>query len=88
MGALFITQVWRYLNQVSPYIFLFGLICILWVQWRLWQKDKALLARVKSTPPLPALETWPRLPRVSVLVAAWNEADNIERHIQSFMDLR
>jgi len=37
---------------------------------------------------LPPLESWPSLPKVSVLVAAWNEADHIDRHIRSFLDLR
>lgn len=44
---------------------------------------------VSYAPPLlPPLETWPAHPFVSVLVAAWNESGNIDRHIRSFLRLR
>jgi cellulose synthase/poly-beta-1,6-N-acetylglucosamine synthase-like glycosyltransferase len=59
----------------------------LYNRW-LWQRDKELLARTGDPEPLPPLEEWPRLPQVSVLVAAWNEADFIQRHIHSFLTLR
>ena len=41
--------------------------------WRLWQRDKAFLAERADPDPLPPLAEWPHLPKVSVLVAAWNE---------------
>jgi cellulose synthase/poly-beta-1,6-N-acetylglucosamine synthase-like glycosyltransferase len=65
-----------------------GLAALLYHNWRLWQQDKANLNRRNITAALPALETWPTQPKVSVLVAAWNETTNIDRHIQSFMQLR
>lgn len=65
-----------------------GLVVVAAYNWRQWQRDKELLARVKEPPPLPLLAEWPALPVVSVLVAAWNEADFIERHIESFLSLR
>ena len=37
---------------------------------------------------MPPLDAWPELPLVSVLVAAWNEAAHINRHIESFLALR
>ena len=56
--------------------------------WRLWERDKALLARKGEAEPLLPLESWPERPMVSVLVAAWNEREHIERHIESFLALR
>lgn len=56
--------------------------------WRQWQRDKAFLAERAEPEPLPPLGEWPDLPLVSVLVAAWNEAEHIDRHIQSFLALR
>lgn len=65
-----------------------GLAAVALHNWRLWQRDKARLVAHSALPPLPSLETWPELPLVSVLVAAWNEAAHIERHIESFLTLR
>jgi len=52
-----------------------------------WRQDRRLARRlralaVRELPPLQAT------PRVSVLVAAWNEAEMVERHIQSVLRLR
>lgn len=33
------------------------------------------------------LDQWPATPKVSALVAAWNEAEHVESHIRSFLDL-
>lgn len=57
-------------------------------QWQLWQGDKKRLVKIKAIPPLPPLESWPQLPKVSALVAAWNEANNIQALIESFISLR
>ena len=48
----------------------------------------AVLSRraAPESPPIP--EEWPSQPTVSTLVAAWHEADNIEAHIRSFLDLK
>jgi len=56
--------------------------------WRLWERDKAFLARKGEAEPLLPLESWPERSMVSVLVAAWNEREHIERHIESFLALR
>jgi cellulose synthase/poly-beta-1,6-N-acetylglucosamine synthase-like glycosyltransferase len=69
-------------------LLLLGLAGVAWHNWRQWQRDKALLAHRADPAPLPPLEEWPALPLVSVLVAAWNEADMIERHLESFLQLR
>ncbi len=55
--------------------------------WR-WRSDRCLVAKHlrRSSPPPP--DQWRSAPRVSVLVAAWNEADHIDRHVRSFVGLR
>lgn len=54
--------------------------------WK-WREDRALALRLRAARQRPA-ETIPAGPRVSILVAAWNEADIIERHIASILALR
>lgn len=78
----------RLANRHAGKLLALGLGLVALYNWRLWQWDKVLLAKKTAPEPAPSLEVWPRLPKVSVLVAAWNEADNIERHIKSFLDLR
>jgi cellulose synthase/poly-beta-1,6-N-acetylglucosamine synthase-like glycosyltransferase len=58
-----------------------------WFNWRVWRRDqdKGDQSQVDLLPPL---DEWPSRPRVSVLVAAWNESKTIERVIRSFMLLR
>ena len=65
-----------------------GLSAVAAYNCRLWQRDKALLASLSTPESSPPLESWPELPLVSVLVAAWNEGASIERHIESFLALR
>jgi cellulose synthase/poly-beta-1,6-N-acetylglucosamine synthase-like glycosyltransferase len=80
---------WRaMLNHLALPLTLFGLIYVALTNWRSWQRDKVLLEKVKSPPLRPPLAKWPKQPIVSILVAAWNETDLIERHIESFVSLR
>ena len=80
---------WRmWLDRAALPLGLLGLAAVAAYNWRQWQRDKSLLAQIQEPEPLPPLEEWPELPLVSVLVAAWNEADFIERHIESFRALR
>lgn len=90
LGKLFhlLRQANRLANRLAGPLLLLGLAAVALRNWRLWQEDKAFLARRGQPAPLPPLAAWPELPLVSVLVAAWNEADNIERHIDSFLALR
>lgn len=81
----------KILAKVQPYAGKFVLLAlagVAWHNWRLWQRDKGLLSKDKEPAPLVPLEKWPELPLVSVLVAAWNEIEHIDRHIQSFLALR
>lgn len=67
-------------------LFFVGLAGVILHNWRLWRRDRALAARLRAErPPLPELA---RTPKVSALVAAWNEADHIDGHIESFLALR
>jgi cellulose synthase/poly-beta-1,6-N-acetylglucosamine synthase-like glycosyltransferase len=69
-------------------LLLLGLAGVAVHNWRQWQRDKALLARLPEPEPLPPLDPAADLPLVSVLVAAWNEAEGIAAHIDSFLRLR
>jgi hypothetical protein len=74
-------------NRHAGKLLLVGLAGVAAYNWRQWQRDKALLAREREPGPLPPPEMWPELPLVSVLVAAWNEAGIMQRHIESFLAL-
>lgn len=78
----------RILDRLALPLGFAGLVAVAAYNWRQWQRDKERLAQVCQAPPLPPLEEWSQLPLVSVLVAAWNEAHFIERHIESFLALR
>jgi cellulose synthase/poly-beta-1,6-N-acetylglucosamine synthase-like glycosyltransferase len=50
-----------------------------------WLQKETEAVREKLRPsPLPALNAWPSLPMVSVLVAAWNEEDQISEFLEGF----
>jgi cellulose synthase/poly-beta-1,6-N-acetylglucosamine synthase-like glycosyltransferase len=72
-------------NRNPGKLFLIGLAGVVAYNWRQWQRDKALAARLRSArTPIPKLS---RTPKVSALVAAWNEHDHIDAHIRSFLAL-
>lgn len=79
----------RKLNQTAnrnvAQLFLIGFTSVLAYNWRQWRCDKALAQRLRDEQlPAPKLA---RAPKVSALVAAWNEAGNIDAHIKSFLAL-
>lgn len=62
-----------------------GLAGVAAYNWRHWQRDQALAERLRAErADVPSLS---RTPRISALVAAWNEAAHIDAHIQSFLAL-
>ncbi len=74
------------MQQHAGKLLLTGLLAVIAHNWRLWQRDNNLAARLRAEhPPLPDLS---RTPRVSVLVAAWNERAHIDAHVRSFLGLR
>jgi cellulose synthase/poly-beta-1,6-N-acetylglucosamine synthase-like glycosyltransferase len=77
---------WAWLDARAGWLFLAGLgIAAAWNWWK-WRQDRALALRLLAQKPGPVqLES---TPKVSVLVAAWNEADIIREHVESFLRLR
>ncbi len=62
-----------------------GVGVVLLHSWRQWHGGKAMSERLKKErPPVPELSA---TPKVSVLVAAWNEGPNAEEVIDSFKPL-
>lgn len=76
------------LKRYSALLWVGGAVGLLWHNWRRWRQDKRLLAAHQQPSSVPPLVWWPELPLVSVLVAAWNEGEQIEQHIQHFLALR
>jgi cellulose synthase/poly-beta-1,6-N-acetylglucosamine synthase-like glycosyltransferase len=73
-------------NAAAGWAFLAGLVGIGLYNWRLWRHDKTLATQQRdSRSSAPVLS---RTPKVSVLVAAWNEQAHIDAHIRSFMALQ
>lgn len=80
-----ITHFQRQLNAQALPLGITGLVLVAGYNWYLWQRDKVLAATMRcEASQLPQLS---RSPRVSALVAAWNESSNIDAHIQSFLAL-
>ena len=79
-------QAWRWLNGQAGWVFLAGLGAVVLVNARRWSQDRAraLHLRERQGPPATLRTT----PKVSVLVAAWDEAGIIRQHIESFRQLR
>lgn len=75
-------------NRNAGKLLLIGLAGSLVYNLRHWLRDNALLVPKDWPARMVSLETWPELPHVSVLVAAWNESGNIQVHIESFLHLR
>ncbi|HUV88135.1 MAG TPA: glycosyltransferase, partial [Anaerolineae bacterium] len=76
------------LDRNAGKLLLLGLVGVAAYNWRLWQRDKARFAELGQPEPPPDWRDWPHQPLVSILVAAWDEADLIQRHIESFLALR
>lgn len=76
----------RQLDRLAPSLLLGGLLCVAAHNRRLWHHDRALARRLSAEQT--AIPPLSRTPRVSVLVAAWNERTHIDAHIRSFLALR
>jgi len=76
---------WAWLNARAGWMLATGLAVV--VLWNIvaWRRDRGWAQRLRASPAQPvALVSTPPL---SVLVAAWNEAQMIAEHIQSFREL-
>lgn len=79
------SQICQTANRNLGKLFIIGFVGVIAYNVRQWQRDKALVERLRSQRgSAPALV---RTPKVSALVAAWNEAEHIDAHIQSFLAL-
>jgi cellulose synthase/poly-beta-1,6-N-acetylglucosamine synthase-like glycosyltransferase len=75
----------RSLSGYCPQTFSWGLLAVVVYNLHLWRRDRELANRLRDEcSPVPALR---RMPKVSALVAAWNESDRIDDHIRSFLAL-
>ena len=77
---------WGWLNQHAGWLFATGLALVALWNWRACRRDRALAERLRAETPEPA--ALGATLRVSVLVAAWNEAAFIQRLIGGFLALR
>jgi cellulose synthase/poly-beta-1,6-N-acetylglucosamine synthase-like glycosyltransferase len=68
-------------------ILLFGLLGVSIYNLYQWMKYRKFNQGNSHQDGLDPLDEWPDRPRVSVLVAAWNEAGFIKQHIRSFLGL-
>lgn len=72
-------------NRRAGALLLAGLAGVVAYNMQRWPRDRALARRLRAEPP--AAPRLARAPQVSALVAAWNEATNIDAHLQSFLAL-
>lgn len=78
-------QMNRLANRHAGKGLLVGLAAVGGYNWWLWRRERAEAARLRDHPsPMPAFA---HTPKVSALVAAWNECHRIEDHIRSFLAL-
>jgi cellulose synthase/poly-beta-1,6-N-acetylglucosamine synthase-like glycosyltransferase len=75
-------------NRHSRKLLVIGLLGVVAYNWHQWKKDQRFSNREANLDELPSISTWFNRPKVSVLVAAWDEAAHIEQHIHSFLSLR
>lgn len=75
-----------WLDEHAGWLLVGGLIAAIVVNWRQWRKDKRAIQRLEARPIGPPVLN--ETPRVSILVPAWNEADNIGPCIESILALR
>jgi cellulose synthase/poly-beta-1,6-N-acetylglucosamine synthase-like glycosyltransferase len=77
---------WAWVNTWAGALLIMGGIALVVLHLRWFARDRILLTRVAAAvPPVPIRAD---TPKISVLVAAWNEEAVIEAHIASFAALR
>lgn len=72
-------------NRHTGKLVAIGFLAVAVRNWRMWQDDKVTTVRLRAE--RGALPSLTRRPRVSILVAAWNEEARIDMHLQSFLSL-
>lgn len=74
-------------NRHAGTLLVLGLAGVTGHNWRLWRRDRTQLDQKPREVACPSPAEWPDRPHTSILVAAWNEAEHIEAHIESFRAL-
>ena len=82
-----VCQAHQTVNAHAGGLLLVGTLAIAVMNASKWRQDRALAIRLRTLRSAPS-SVPPVTPRVSVLVAAWNEAAMIERHIRAVSALR
>ncbi len=77
----------RLLPAPDRRVLLVGLVAVAAAGARDWWRGRHSHPSAPDVPSIAPIASWPSRPKVSVLVAAWNEADNIDDHIRSFLAL-
>ena len=80
-----LTKLNRSLERHSGKLFGIGLGLVLFRNWRQWQADKVLVGQLQQEQQ--ALPELSHTPKISVLVAAWNEQPHLKTHLESFLNL-
>jgi cellulose synthase/poly-beta-1,6-N-acetylglucosamine synthase-like glycosyltransferase len=76
---------WVWLNGRAGWVLAVGLVFVVVRNAPRWQRDLARAQRLRTAARPPVLLT--ATPPLTILVAAWNEADNVAAHIRSFRQL-
>ena len=81
----FLEEALSFLNQHAFWLLAGGAVLVVLWNWRNWMNDRQIAMKILSQKkPLVTLQ---QTPKVSVLVAAWNEELSIGEHIKAFVQL-
>lgn len=83
---MMLKHLWTWLDRHATWLLCGGLAGITAWNWRKWRQDRELALRLERQKPEPV--KLKASPKVSVLVAAWNESHIIHEHVESFLRLR
>jgi cellulose synthase/poly-beta-1,6-N-acetylglucosamine synthase-like glycosyltransferase len=75
-------------RTITALLGVLGILTITAYNWRLWRNAETPAHDHQQSRSENTLAIEDDAPKISALVAAWNEADVIERHIESFLNLR
>jgi cellulose synthase/poly-beta-1,6-N-acetylglucosamine synthase-like glycosyltransferase len=84
----FVINQYHWANRHAGMVLIGGLIGVYasnYYQWKKKQKFTSQRAKISNSPPS---DQWSNQPKVSLLVAAWNEAAHMQQHIHSYRSLR
>lgn len=77
---------WAWLNDYALAMFGAGMVAVALFNLRQWRADRARALQIRARPVAPVHLN--ATPRVTILAAAWNEAEHMAAHLQSVCALR